>query len=143
MKITKNEKEKKILRQLLDDSLVQHQGLHDKLTAISKQLPVLDMDSAVKAAENIDNIFREIKTTDQGIFSVLDEDTVAEYRELIAGRMEIGAVVAAQYQSIIPRLQTRLAGYRAELLKIKQGLHTMNGYADSKQKTGSIINTAN
>lgn len=131
------------LRQLLDDSLVQHQELHDKLTAISKQLPVLDMDSAVKAAGYFDNIFREIRRTDQEIFTVLNEDTVEEYRELIAGRMEIGAVVAEQYQSIIPKLQTRLAGYKTELSKINHGLHTMNGYADSKQKTGSIINTAN
>ncbi len=131
------------LKQLLGNSLVQHQGLHDKLTALAGQLPILDMESTVQAVDYLNNIFQKIKATDQQIFSLLDENTVREYHELVTGRMAIGGIVTEQYRAIIPKLQTRLAGYRTELLTIQHGLHTMSGYADSSRTAGSIINTAN
>jgi hypothetical protein len=131
------------LHALLKKSVDQHQRLHTRLTAIEKRLPILDLDATVQASEDMDILFSALQKTDQEIMAVLDAELVTEHGDLIEQRLQLGETLMVQYQTILPRLKTRLAGYRAELLKIRHGLRTMNGYSSGQDRTGGIINTSN
>ena len=131
------------LHALLKKSVDQHQRLHNRLTAIEKRLPILDLDATVRASEDMDILFSALQKTDQEIMTVLDAELVTEHGDLIEQRLQLGETLMAQYKTILPKLKTRLAGYRAELLKIRHGLQTMNGYSSGQDRTGGIINTSN
>jgi hypothetical protein len=75
--------------------------------------------------------------------AILNAELVTEHGDLIEQRLQLGETLMVQYQSILPKLKTRLAGYRAELLKIRHGLRTMSGYSSGRDRTGGIINTSN
>ena len=130
-------------QQLLLQSVVQHRRLHDRLSAIEKRLPILDFESTVKAADDMDALFTAIQMTDQQIMAVLDAEIVAEYSDLIEERLQLGKILQQQYQMILPKLKTRLAGYKAELFKIRHGLQTMGGYTHGATMAGGIIDTSN
>ncbi len=131
------------LHSLLKKSVEQHQRLHHRLSAIEKRLPILDLDATVQASEDMDTLFSALQKTDQEIMAILDADLVAEHGALIEQRLQLGETLMAQYQTILPKLKTRLAGYRAELLKIRHGLRTMSGYSSGQDRRGGIINTSN
>lgn len=129
--------------ELLQQSVVQHRRLHNRLSAIEKRLPILDLESTVRAADDMDALFTAIQVTDQQILTIMDAEIAAEYSDLIEERMELGQTLLHQYQMILPKLKTRLAGYKAELFKIKHGLQTMGGYVHGSAVAGGIINTSN
>jgi len=133
----------KDFQELLRQSVVQHQRLHDRLCAIEKRLPILDLESTVQAADDMDALFTAIQMTDQQILAVMDAEIAAEHSDLIEERLRLGKTLQQQYQMILPKLKTRLAGYKAELFKIKHGLQTMGGYTHGATPAGSIINTSN
>ena len=130
-------------QQLLRQSVVQHQRLHDRLSAIEKRLPILDLESTVQAADDMDALFTAIQMTDQQILAVMDAEIAAEHSDLIEERLRLGRSLQQQYQMILPKLKTRLAGYKAELFKIKHGLQTMGGYTHGSTMAGGIIDTSN
>jgi len=131
------------LRELLEQSVAQHQQLHQRLTAIEKRLPLLDLESTVQATSDLEYLFRKIQQTDQQILAGLKPMDTDQYTDLIEQRLELGQTLVDQYEKITPKLQTRLAGYKAELLKIRHGLQTMGGYANPSAKAGGLINTSN
>ena len=131
------------LRELLEHSVHQHQRLCERITAIERRLPLLDLESTVQATHDLDHLFLEIQTTDQEIIATLNSSDTDLFSDLLEKRLELGRNVLVQYQKITPKLQTRLAGYRTELFKIRHGLQTMSGYAPSSSKTGRLINTSN
>jgi hypothetical protein len=133
----------KNLRKLLEQSVTQHQQLHQCLTAIEKRLPLLDLESTVQATSDLDYLFNEIQKTDQQVLVDLKPMETDQYIHLIHQRLELGQTLVSQYERITPKLQTRLAGYKAELLKIRHGLQTMGGYANSGAPTGGLIDTSN
>ncbi len=133
----------KDFQKLLRQSVVQHQRLHDRLRAIEKRLPILDLESTVQAADDMDALFTAIQLTDQQILTVMDAEIAAEHSDLIEERLQLGKTLQQQYQMILPKLKTRLAGYKAELFKIKHGLQTMGGYTHGATAAGSIIDTSN
>jgi len=131
------------LHELLQRSVAQHRQLHDRMTAIEKRLPILDLESTIKASDDMDMLFLAIQNTDQQILAIMDADSASRHIDLIEQRMELGRILLDQYKSITPKLKTRLAGYKAELFKIRHGIQTMGGYAPPPSKAGRIINTAN
>ena len=131
------------LQQLLRQSVIQHQRLYDRLRVIEKKLPILDLESTVQAADDMDALFTAIQMTDQQILAVMDAEIAAEHSGLIEERLRLGRSLQQQYQMILPKLKTRLAGYKAELFKIKHGLQTMGGYTHGSTMAGGIIDTSN
>ncbi len=132
----------KDFQELLRQSVVQHQRLHVHLSAIEKRLPILDLESTVQAADDMDALFSAIQLTDQQILAVMDAETAAEHSDLIEERLQLGKTLQQQYQKILPKLKTRLAGYKAELFIIKHGLQTMGGYIHGTAAAGAIIDTS-
>jgi len=130
------------LRELLEQSVVQHQQLHERLAAIEKGLPLLDLESTVQATSDLDCLFKKIQNTDQQVLANLKPMDTDQYIDLIEQRLELGQTLVRQYEKITPKLQTRLAGYKAELLKIRHGLQTMGGYANPSAQGGGLINTS-
>ena len=133
----------KDFQQLLRQSVIQHRRLHDRLSAIEKRLPILDLESTVQAADDMDALFTAIQVTDQQILTSMDVEIAKEYSDLIEERMKLGKTLLQQYALILPKLKTRLAGYKAELFKIKHGLQTMGGYSHGTVPAGGIIDTSN
>ncbi len=131
------------LRELLKHSLQQHQQLFDRIAAVERRLPILDLESTVQATHDLDHLFLEIQNTDQEIIATLHSVDTDLFSDLLEKRLEMGRNVVGQYQKITPKLQTRLAGYKTELFKIKHGLQTMSGYTQSSSQTGRLINTSN
>ena len=130
------------LRELLEQSVVQHQQLHERLAAIEKGLPLLDLESTVQATSDLDCLFKKIQNTDQQVLANLKPMDTDQYIDLIEQRLELGQTLVRQYEKITPKLQTRLAGYKAELLKIRHGLQTMGGYTNPSAQGGGLINTS-
>ena len=131
------------IQQLLHQSVIQHQRLYDRLRVIEKRLPILDLESTVQAADDMDALFTAIQMTDQQILAVIDAEMAEEYRDLLEERLRLGKTLQQQYQIILPKLKTRMAGYKAELFKIKHGLQTIGGYGHGTVMTGGIIDTSN
>ncbi len=129
--------------QLLQQSVLQHQRLYTRLLAIEKRLPLLDLEATVQAADDMDTLFTAIQVTDQQILTSLNAEIAAEYNDLIEERMELGKNLLKQYEMILPKLKTRLAGYKAELFKIRHGLQTLSGYTHGTPTAGGIIDTSN
>lgn len=131
------------LHDLLKQSVLQYQQLYEKITSIRRRLPLLDFLTTVQEKEDLDLLFEEIQETDRQILAVLDSVDIDLYTDLLEQRLELGHNVLAQYQEITPKLLTRLAGYRTELLKIRHGLQTIGGYATPSSNSGQLINTCN
>lgn len=130
------------LHELLKQSVAQHQQLHERLSAIEKRLPLLDLESTARATIDLDILFKAIQHTDEQVLIGLKPMDTDQYKDLIEQRLKLGRTLVAQYEEITPKLQTRLAGYKAELLKIRHGLQTMGGYANPTAKAGGLINTS-
>ena len=131
------------LRELLEQSIAQHRQLHTCITAIEKRLPLLDFVSTSQATDDLNSLFKNIQATDQQLLAGLRPLDTGNYTDLIEQRMELGKILVEQYKKITPKLQTRLVGYKAELVKIRHGLQTMGGYSAQPSKAGRIINTSN
>ncbi len=131
------------LRKLLEQSIAQHRRLEAYITAIEKRLPLLDFEATSQATNDLNSLFQEIQSTDQQLMDGLRPLDTDHYTDLIEQRMELGKTLVDQYKKITPKLQTRLVGYKAELLKIKHGLQTMGGYSAQSSRSGGIINTSN
>ena len=131
------------LRKLLSRSVEQHQQLYNCLRGIEKRLSLLDLESTVEATVELENRFNRIQHTDREILSLLRPMDTDRYRDLLEQRLQLGRDLVDLYATLTPKLRTRLAGYRAELVKIRQGLQTMNGYSSTGTTAGGLINTSN
>ena len=131
------------LRELLEQSVAQHRKLQAYITAIEKRLPLLDFQATSRATTELNFLFQEIQATDQQLLAGLGPMDTDNYIDLIEQRVKLGKSLVDQYEKITPKLQTRLVGYKAELLKIRHGLQTMGGYSAQSSRAGGIINTSN
>ncbi len=123
-----------------------YRELKTTMDCLEEQLSSLDLAQTLLAVENLHRLHHQIETTDLELLQTIDT-AGDKKRTMPVGLLEeqraILAELVAQNKRVLPKLQTRLTGYRTELLQIKNGISTMQGYQTPADGLGRHIDTTN
>ncbi|HFQ89352.1 MAG TPA: hypothetical protein ENK27_04660 [Desulfobulbus sp.] len=131
------------IRQTMEESLALYRQLQRAMEGIEKRLPLLDVTATVRATEELEQLHQRILAMDRQLLRELRPENVEAVSGLMERRRTLLTEVLEQNRSLLPKLKSRLAGYRNELLKIRSGITSMQGYQHRTNIRGGRINTVN
>lgn len=132
------------IEQAMEDSLALYRRLKGVMDAIEKRLPLCDATATARAAEELGHLQGQILDMDRKLLQALRPEDVAGIRGQMERRRILISEILEQNRVLLPKLKSRLAGYRTELLKIRSGITSMQGYQHNRAGArGGRIDTVN
>lgn len=130
-------------RQLIKQSIDQYQTILFKAESLENQLGQLDNDALQETASWLTSAMEEVRTTDMLVNEAYQHDKGLLELPLSKKRTVLIEQLMTKNDKLSGKLQGIMAVQQIELKKIRQGMHTMEGYSPATQKTGRLINSSN
>ncbi|BCO08490.1 hypothetical protein GF1_08660 [Desulfolithobacter dissulfuricans] len=130
----------------MEKSMDLYRELKVTMDQIEEKLPVLDLETTLQSADGLEQLHKRIVAADEELLEAVQSDTAENMKRMtdsFARRKELVTDILEQNRKLLPKLKTRLTGYRTEILKIKNGIVTMQGYQQHTDGRGRHVNTAN
>ncbi|WP_457572969.1 hypothetical protein [Desulfolithobacter sp.] len=130
----------------MEKSLNLYRELKVTMELIERKLPLFDLETTLQAADKLEDLHKRIVAADKELLGAVQSSTAENMKRMtvsFARRKDLLTDILKQNNELLPKLQTRLTGYRTELLKIKNGITTMQGYQQHTDGRGRHINTTN
>ncbi len=131
------------IRRTMEDSLALYQRLQHAMDVIEKKLPLLDVEATVRATEELEGLHGRIRVLDRNLLEKLHPGNVGEIADQVERRKVLLAKILEHNRTLLPKLKSRLAGYRDELLRIRSGITSMQGYQHNMAARGQRIDSVN
>ncbi|GEM_PF-3109605 len=131
------------LQREMEASMKLYRRLQAHMEAMERRLPLLDIAATLEATRELESLHDQIVAKDSRLLDLLDPANVSEIVEQVQERRLLIETILALNRSLAPKLKTRLAGYRDELLRIRSGITSMQGYQYSTDRRGQRLDTVN
>ncbi len=131
------------VRQTMEDSLALYRQLKCAMDMIERKLPLLDVAATVRATGELERLHERILGMDRKLLQEIRPENVHALEGQMEIRRSLLTEILEQNRTLLPKLKSRLAGYRNELLKIRSGITSMRGYQHKMTPRGGRINTVN
>ncbi len=131
------------IRKTMEDSLALYRQLKSTMDVLERKLPLLDVAATVRATEELDRLHERILGMDRKLMQELQPENIETVKDQVERRRLLLTEILEQNRALLPKLKSRLAGYRNELLKIRSGITSMQGYQHRSKIRGGRINTVN
>ncbi|WP_456384403.1 hypothetical protein [Desulfolithobacter sp.] len=124
-----------------------YQRLGETMGLIESKLETLDLETTIQAVDDLEQLHAKIRIADKDLLASaqnLSTENSDSLAALFKEHRKTLTVLTEKNKKLLPKLITRLTGYRTELVKIQNGITTMQGYnTKGEDLRGRHIDTTN